>query len=300
MLGLTSVILALGISLFIATILHLILPGFENQRRHANRANDIVKTDHEIKKMKEGAIVNLISDQMIPKVEKKLPLDRIFGEALRKKYELLGLDETFEQKIAKITLGAIIGSLATLVFPIVTQKPIFIIVTPIMGITMFLNQIRAIDKKYKERQTKIIKDLPTLIDKMMIALEAGKPFSTTFKHVEKTSSPVMSQLLKGLIANMRIMKETEAIELFAKQTGIPVMQQFSAAVKIGIEVGYEEAYDYFEMIKGDLKTIRKTSLEELTRSKPEKMKQLYILLAIHGFVAIIIAFALVLMKVNEI
>jgi hypothetical protein len=46
-----------------------------------------------------------------------------------------------------------------------------------------------------------------------------------------------------------------------------------------VESGYQSAETYFVNIENDLREVRQVAMEELTRSKPEKVYQLYLVLS---------------------
>jgi hypothetical protein len=280
-------------------LLHHVLPNFKTQKKYATTASLLLKTDIELKQQKNSAFSKFLAAKVVPTIENKVKFDYILGHNFRKMYQLLGKEETFEEMVAnKITIS-LVGTLPFLALPIITSENLYFLALPIGFILFFFILMQAIRVEYKKRQSEIIRDLPQLIDKMLIALESGKPFITTFQQVQKSSGPRMANMIKKLIADMQIMKATDALEIFAKDTGIPVMYQFAVACKIGIENGYEESQNYFYMIKDEMKELRKASLEELTRSKPEKVKLLYVLLVGHAFVAILIAFFEIFKQANE-
>jgi hypothetical protein len=92
-------------------------------------------------------------------------------------------------------------------------------------------------------------------------------------------------MLERLLLDMQMMKQTEAIDKFARATGIPEMINFSAAVKIAIENGYEKSRGNFEMLKQDIRKLRIVSLNELTRSKPQNLRKLQLLMALNAAIA---------------
>jgi hypothetical protein len=74
------------------------------------------------------------------------------------------------------------------------------------------------------------------------------------------------------------MRPAPALDLFAQSFKMPVVTKFASAVKIAVEYGYEAAENYFRIIETDITEVRRVAIEELTRSKPEKVYQLYLVL----------------------
>lgn len=281
-------------------LLNAVLPNFAIQKRFEQKAEAVIQSEAERKKQELGAFVYYVSRTLIPAINRKVNLESLFGQNIRIMYRMLGTNETFEEKLAKSLRFSLLFAPLGLTLPWATGITFLYSTAVILPVLFFVAQVLEIKVKYKQRQTEIIRDLPNLIDKMMIALEAGKPFLNTFQQVEKTSGPRMAAMLKTLIANMQNMKATDAIELFAIETGIPVMREFSTAVRIGLEQGYTEAQERFLIINDKLRFLRKTALEELTRNKPEKMKLLYAILVGHALVAVIMAFVQIFAQLGTI
>jgi Flp pilus assembly protein TadB len=296
----SSIILASGILIGISYLLHSILPNFKRQKKYTTTATQILKSELELKQGSKGALTQLIAQKVVPTIERKVRIDTLFGRHFRKMYKLLDREESFEEMVGNKLTVSFVGVIPFFALPLVTKESLYFIGIPVWFIISFVLQMQGIKHQYKKRQMEISKDLPQLIDKMMIALEAGKPFIITFHQVQKSSGPRMEKMLKKLISNMQVMKATDAIDLFARETNIPVMYQFAVACKIGIENGYEESQNYFHLIKNEMKELRKTALEELTKSKPEKVNFLYGILVLHALLAVLIAFFEIFKQVNQI
>lgn len=293
-----------GMLLFVAIMIISILifarflPGFELEKRYASQAALIVKSNQELRRMRMDPMTLFIAEKWMPKLTNlRLPL--LSGQ-LRRMYNLLGKDNTFEEELADKLLKSIVGCLPFLVLPFIFKIPALLLALPVVIMVFYLAQLTEIRKEYKKRQDEIVRDLPQLISKMMIALETGKSFITTLQRLEETSGPRMKRMLVRLNANVRIMKLTDAVDLFAAETDIPVMRDFAAAVKIGVNNGYVEAKKYFDNIKGDLKKLRLAALKDMTRSQPEKIKYLYLLNAFFAFGSVILSFSTIISEIQNI
>ena len=130
-------------------------------------------------------------------------------------------------------------------------------------------------------------------------MEAGKPLLHALQQVYKSASPRLRIMLERLLLDMQIMKQTEAIDKFARATGIPEMIIFAAAVKIAIENGYEKSKSNFEILKQDIRRLRIISLNELTRNKPQNLRKLQILMAINAALAMVYTFYMIFTEANK-
>lgn len=306
----TLVILSTTLLGFLLSLLLLnyLLPGFKKQKELAKRAEELLLTQSQLIRKKDGALISFVMDKLLPSIEKRFTIDQVLGGGLRKEYNLLQYDVSFEHRIARMFVKAFVATfsfvaipgLFLLVMPMPFPKGLLLVITVLFFVLIFFAQIQEIRKEYKIRQTEITKDLPLLIDKMIIALEAGRPFIDTIQEVERSSGPRMKHMLKKLSADMRFMKPESAIEAFAKSTGLQVMMNFSVAIKIGLNNGFDEAKKFFKSIKKDVNELHRIRIEETTKNKPARMYGLYALLIGHAFAAFIIAAVYIFGKVNEI
>lgn len=225
----------------------------------------------------------------LPKIETFLNLSKLTGKDIKKMLILMGANKSYQEVMADHLFAAIVASSMVFLLPLLTGFWGYIFLQPVMFVVIMYIQAGSIHKQFKLWQNELIKDLPSLIDKMQISLEAGKPFIHTFQQVQKTVSPRLAKMLERLIIDMQSMKQTEAIDLFARSTGLPVMLKFSAAIKVGLENGYFAAENHFNMLKADLRQLRLISLGELTKSKPEQVKKLHLLMGSHAIAALALA-----------
>ena len=276
----------IGIALFVGVVLQTVLPGFSWQKRYAVAAARLLKSHAELRRMGKDPISLYVADRLIPQLSARFSV----FENMRKMYEALGRDKTFEEALADMAVKSLIGAVPFLVLPIITKAPITILAMPLFSILAFFVMLGGIKKSYQKRQREIVKDLPKLISKLMVTLETGRPFIGALQRLEETSGPRMRKMLGRLNANIQVMGIGRAIDQFAYETGVPVMREFAAAVKVGVHNGYSEAKEHFDSIKNELRELRLVALRETTRSNPEKVKFLYMLLALHAFGAVLIAF----------
>jgi len=276
----------IGIALFVGVVLQTVLPGFSWQKRYAVAAARLLKSHAELRRMGKDPISLYVADRLIPQLSARFSV----FENMRKMYEALGRDKTFEEALADMAVKSLIGAVPFLVLPIITKAPITILAMPLFSILAFFVMLGGIKKSYQKRQREIVKDLPKLISKLMVTLETGRPFIGALQRLEETSGPRMRKMLGRLNANIQVMGIGRAIDQFAYETGVPVIREFAAAVKVGVHNGYSEAKEHFDSIKNELRELRLAALRETTRSNPEKVKFLYMLLALHAFGAVLIAF----------
>ena len=281
--GLWLFILKVIVFVVVFTFLNLLLPKKQGYLYLAQRAENLLLTDYELKRRQEGWLVKKVS-VFIPRFETVLNTNNSGGN-IKRILAMMGNKKSFEQVIADQIIKAAIFSASMLVVPVLTGSKAYLFLVPVSFIVVMIIQNRDIYHSYKKWQNELTKDIPLLIDKIQISLEAGKPIIHALQQVYKSASPRLSVMLERLLLDMQMMKQTEAIDKFARATGIPEMINFSAAVKIAIENGYEKSRGNFEMLKQDIRKLRIVSLNELTRSKPQNLRKLQLLMALNAAIA---------------
>ncbi|CAH8248445.1 hypothetical protein WJ0W_007113 [Paenibacillus melissococcoides] len=269
------ILIFLGAFIFSLFILQKALPGFASQQKYSKRTLQIASELSTAGQQK--GLENFLLNKVVPWCKKILGIEYILGPKMKNMVEVVGEYPSVEAMLVKKLIRSAIFALPTLFLLVIS--PTLLITYPVAVGIAFYRDVKDTKKSFEKLQREITKDLPMLIDKLMIALETGKPFIQVFQEVEQTSGPKLKHLLRRLNANMQYMRTEEALEIFAKETTVPVMLQFSTAVKIGIQQGYESAAAYFDDIKVELRQLRRVALEELTKGKPEQA-QLYTFLMI--------------------
>lgn len=295
-----SILVAIGLFLIVIPCLQLVLPNFTKQKEIASIASFLNKSDLEIQKLDQNVLVKMFSQQLLPRVDAKWGIDRIFGKKLYEKYTSLGRKESFIEYISGLMVKSLIMVPPVIFLSIVTKNTLVLFLAPSFSVVLFFSYVKDIDRLYKNRKNTLVRDLPNLISKMMIALETGKSFSTVFQQVADESNPLLSEMLKRLIANAQIMPMRDALQLFAKEVDLPVMYDFISVVNVGIEKGYKEAIPDLDTIKNDLRELRRLSLIEMTKGNPGKMNLYYALLISHILIFMFLTFIGLFSALNKI
>ena len=277
--------------------LNNLFPKKEGKLYLAKRAENFLLTDYELKKRQEGWLVTQVS-ALISKIEGVTKISSA-DNSIKRILAMMGSNKSFAQVIAEQIVKASIFAACMLALPVMTGFRGYIILVPVAFVALMIIQNREIYVNYRKWQNELIKDLPLLIDKIQISLEAGKPIMHALQQVYKTASPRLSTMLERLILDMQIMKQTVAMDRFARATGIPEMINFSAAVKIAIENGYDKSRSNFEILKEDIRKLRVISLNELTRSKPVNLRRLQLLMALNAAIAMGYTFFVIFTEANK-
>jgi len=257
-------------------MLQLVLPSFQRQRRVAQLASLVNQTEDDRLRSKQNAIIRFMAGRLSDGKRRE--------NKRRDMYEKLGRAESFELYFAKaITISLMLG-VSSLLMAVIVQE-IFFVIAGVSGSMMLMwMYIRKIKEAYRKRQDELIADLPYLISSMITALEVGKPLNRIFQSVSSSSGPILSGLLKQLVANMSVLSQKDALLIFAKEVSVPIFYDFISTVNIVAEKGFHEAERDLNGIKNDLRSLNKLALKERTRGNPGKMNVYYGLVFAHVLV----------------
>lgn len=279
----TSILFVLAAFFVSIPILRIALPGFQRQKKLSNIASLLNKTDSEIAELNQNVFIRSAAKGM----KKGDWLDKILGVKKRKMYRALNKTESYEHYLANIALKSLVG-LPAPIFLSMTTGSLWLggIALPLMALMLY-SGLDKINKGYKERQNQLIKELPDLISKMIIALEVGRPLTEIFEGVSEHCDPLLGKLLKKLIADTNTMSMKDALQRFANEVNLDVMFDFVSVTNIILDKGFHEAESDLKSIKTDLRELRRLSMIELTKGNPAKMNTYYFMMI---FIVIIFVF----------
>ncbi|WP_418790311.1 hypothetical protein [Phosphitispora sp. TUW77] len=280
-----SYVLPVIVFIFTAVLLTRISAEDRTVRRAILKAGEIVLSERDLQRKKDGRIITWLSD-FLSGLGKFTNIEKLLGYELKKMLILMGEKKSPERVYADHILTALLAASILFAIPLLTGFTGYILLYPLGVIAIIFGQAKKVKQRFHQWQNDIIRDIPELIDKMRISLASGKDYISALRTVQENSGPRLSTILDKLINDMQIMKPSQALDEFAATFGMPVMVKFVAAVKVGIETGYEQSENYFINIEQDIRELRRLALEELTRNKPEKTILLKAIMIFHAIAAL--------------
>ena len=149
---------------------------------------------------------------------------------------------------------------------------------PVAAAVLFKQALRDIDKKYLKWQKELARDIPEVMDRMRICFAGGRDYLSALRQAQTAGGPAMNQAIEKLIHDIQSMGSATALRLFAVSFDLAAVQKLASALMLAVETGYGAAEAYFSSIEDEITALRREAAEALTRSKPEKVYQLYSLL----------------------
>ncbi len=262
-------------------------------------AGDIILSESELAAKRDGVLTRYLI-KLIPTVQRHINLESIILRDIRKMLFLMGEKKSAERFIADCAAYSLTASLPMLIVPVILDYPGYFAAFPLMFVFMFYYKINELNMKFKKWKTNVEKEIPDLIDKLRISFASGTDHILAFRQAYMTSGPNLKKPLERLLNDLQVTTPAKALDLFADSFKMPVVNKFTSAVKIAIEHGYEQAESYFTIIETDIIDLRQTAIEELTKSKPEKIYKLYVIMVSLSICAVVMKFWEIIQGINNI
>lgn len=263
------------------------------------RAKEVILNEKQLERKGSNSVVRGMI-YILLKAGHMVNLEQLIILPMKDMLAVMGSDKNAESELAIYVINGFMGALPILVVPILTGFNGYYMLYPLAVCLLIVIQFRKLKKEYCRWQLEIIRDIPSLIDKLRISFASGRDYITAFSQAYEFSGPKMKVVLNRLLNDLQYMRPAHALDTFAGSLQMPIANKFAAAVKIAIEHGYDAAENYFQIIEKDITEIRKVAIEELTLSKPEKIYRLYLIMILLAIGALAIKGWEIFSLVNEI
>jgi hypothetical protein len=210
---------------------------------------------------------------------KWMDLDGLILNKMDVMLEIMGEHKQSEKELARYLILGCAGAVPALALPLITKEAWYCALYPCFAAVLVYQNYHGLIKKYQDWQREIQRDIPDLIDKLRISFASGRDYVSALIQARASSGPRMAGAIERLIADIQSVGVSRALDGFAAAFRMPVINKWTSAVRIALESGYQSAETYFANIENDLREVRQIAMEELTRSKPEKVYQLYLILS---------------------
>lgn len=200
------------------------------------------------------------------------------GFSINRMLQMMGSSMTREDIFSQGLLQGLGGAIPLLSVPVLTEQWGWIVLYPVFSSAILYRSIHRIRLDFMVWQQQLVRDIPEVIDHLRISLAAGRNYLSALSQAGGSSGPAMNRALEQLIHDIHTLGSAEALRLFSASFDLPIMSKLAAAIRLAIESGHEAAESYFLNIEDEILMLRQEAAEALTKAKPEKVYQLYILL----------------------
>lgn len=170
----------------------------------------------------------------------------------------------------QIMLATILSCILYLFYNSVGNKPNPLLLI-IMGILGFMIPLYILKAKARDRQIKIQRSLPDMLDLLFISVEAGLGFDMALKRtIEKLSGPLSEEFNRALDEISKGKEREDALRGVVHRTGVDDISTFISAVIQSEQLGSNIA-NMLRIQSSSMRRKRRQRAEELAMKVPIKM-----------------------------
>jgi tight adherence protein C len=170
----------------------------------------------------------------------------------------------------KFVLGAV-GALLGLVKLVTDPSPLSVLVLALATFVGFVLPDVVISARARERQDRIIRELPDILDQVTICVEAGLGFEAALARAARPGTSVLSDELSRALQDIRLgMPRRVALEKLLDRTDVPDLRHFVVAIAQAERRGLPIA-NVLRVQADELREKRKQRAEEHALKIPVKL-----------------------------
>jgi tight adherence protein C len=172
--------------------------------------------------------------------------------------------------LAKVWLAATVGLLMVLMFGAAPSGRLLVFGLLAAGFAFFVPDL-LLDGRARERQERIEREIPDLLDQTLIAIESGMSFEGALSRVGHSGTGPLAEELVRTLQDMRLgMSRRAAYDAMAERTSIEDLKRFCKQVVQAEEFGVSTSTLIRNLAK-EMRMKRRFRAEEAAQKLPVKM-----------------------------
>jgi len=172
--------------------------------------------------------------------------------------------------VTKVVGGTVVGFFAFSLFSLSPSTGRFILFMLATGLAFFGPDLW-LDRRAKERQKQIERDLPDVLDQTVIALESGLSFEAALARISENGSGPLAAEFKRTLQDMRLgMSRRAAYRALSDRTSVEDVKRFCKQIVQAEEFGVSMASVVRNRAK-DMRVKRRYRAEEIAQKIPVKI-----------------------------
>lgn len=225
-----------------------------------------------------------------------ISIDRYKREKMARNLKRAGYKENPEHFYATGIVRSIYMALAG-VFVMIAMTGAFRgigIALIVLAVIMYFAYIDKVNDKLKERNDKILAELPRFIRTYNHSRSQNTPLATIIEKYRMVAGDSFKYDLDMLITDLRTMNEDEALRSFDTRINIPHLSQFVSAIISTLHGVNQDMY--FSQLEREMNVLARENIKREINKRPDKVKTVTLISACLFFVVILYPLIVTLME----
>jgi len=223
-------------------------------------------------------------------------LDFFKFESINRKLRKLNRNESAEEFLAKGILASIALFIAGIIIQSFVHLSTVSIIVYILAIAAIFAPIFDLNNKIKEKNQKIIDELPRFVKTVLFQYRYKVPLVSIIKsYIDVAGDELKAELIK-LYADLEILPEEKALRNFSDRLQIIEVQSFVNTL-INAYSGGVDVEQLFLIQDKEIRTLNRDNIRKKLKNLPNKLTA-YLFLPILGFMLIFAVPAILFIFVN--
>jgi tight adherence protein C len=223
-------------------------------------------------------------------------LDFFKFESINRKLRKLNRNESAEEFLAKGILVSIALFIAGIIIQSLTHLSTVSVIIYVLAIAAIFAPIFDLNNKIKEKNQKIIDELPRFVKTVLFQYRYKVPLVSIIKsYIDVAGDELKAELIK-LYADLEILPEEKALRNFSDRLQIIEVQSFVNTL-INAYSGGVDVEQLFLIQDKEIRTLNRDNIRKKLKNLPNKLT-VYLFLPILGFMLIFAVPAILFIFVN--
>ncbi len=194
-------------------------------------------------------------------------------EAMQRRINLAGAQRVWN--VERLLAAKVLAALGTFLFfvliAVATGSAIWGLASVILPIAAYVTPDGLLDRRARDRQSRIQDEMPDVIDQVMISVQAGLSFDAAIDRVASTGRGPFAEELRRVVQDVRLgLARTDALEKLAERTDVNELDEFIISMNQAESYGLSIS-QVLRVQSDELREKRRQRAEERAHKIPVKM-----------------------------
>lgn len=205
-------------------------------------------------------------------------VDEDYWRRMNRRLKLMGFQEDSRHYLTGRLIRSAALALPSLLCPALMENLWLTLCYPAFTAVLFRRELKILEKRFQEWQRLLVREVPEVVDRLGICFAGGRDYLAALEEAADSTGQAMGRALKALAEDIRARGSRAALASFNSSFDLPATSRLASALSLAVESGYEAAEVYLVNIEEELRALRQDAADALAKGKPEKVKELYLIL----------------------